>query len=96
MLSFQDNHLIQIILEQLQELSEEEKTDLLNILERTKLTNVIKTIKEIDNRLEVIDKLKVLISNYKKETLEVKHIQKILDENFWIFGEQFRLFSTTE
>lgn len=96
LLSFQDNHLIQIILEQLQELSEEEKTDLLNILERTKLTNVIKTIKEIDNRLEVIDKLKVLISNYKKETLEVKHIQKILDENFWIFGEQFRLFSTTE
>jgi hypothetical protein len=37
-----------------------------------------------------------LISEYEKETLEVKHIQKILDENFWLFGEQFRLFSSTE
>lgn len=57
---------------------------------------LIKTIKEIDHRLEVIDKLKLLISEHEKETLEVKHIQKILDENFWLFGEQFRLFSSTE
>ncbi|MFI3293574.1 MAG: hypothetical protein SNI70_08655 [Rikenellaceae bacterium] len=56
----------------------------------------MKTIKEIDHRLDVIDKLEMLMSEYKKETLEVKHIQKILDENFWLFGEQFRLFSTTE
>lgn len=75
---------------------EEEKQDLSNILTRTSLSNVIKTIKEVDHRLEVLDKLKILISEHEKETLEVKHIQKILDENFWIFGEEFRLFSTTE
>ena len=80
----------------MQELTEDEKKDLLDILNRTSLSNVIKTIKEVDHRLEVIDKLKLLISEYEKETLEVKHIQKILDENFWIFGEQFRLFSSTE
>lgn len=40
--------------------------------------------------------MKFLISEHEKETLEVKHIQKILDENFWLFGEQFRLFSSTE
>ncbi|EKE20774.1 MAG: hypothetical protein ACD_7C00489G0005 [uncultured bacterium] len=96
LLSSQDNHLIQIILEQLQELTEDERADLAGILERTTLSNVVKTIKEVDHRLEVVDKLKKLISEYEKETLEVKHIQKILDENFWIFGEQFRLFSTTE
>ncbi|MCI5167358.1 MAG: hypothetical protein D3903_15010 [Candidatus Electrothrix sp. GM3_4] len=56
----------------------------------------MKTIKEIDHRLDVLEKLKILISEYEKETLEVKHLQKILDENFWIFGEKFRLFSTTE
>lgn len=96
LLSSQDNHLIKVVLEQLQELTDEETQDLLSVLERTTLSNIVKTIKEIDHRLEVIDKLKVLISDYEKETLEVKHIQKILDENFWIFGEQFRLFSTTE
>jgi hypothetical protein len=96
LLSTQDDILIQTILEQLQELSEDEKGDLIEILKRTSLSNVIKTIKEIDHRLEVINKLKVLISVHEKETLEVKHIQKILDDNFWLFGEQFRLFSSTE
>ncbi len=96
LLSTQDDILIKTILEQLQELTEDEKQDLLKILSRTSLSNVIKTIKEIDHRLEVLEKLKILISEHEKETLEVRHIQKILDQNFWLFGEQFRLFSTTE
>jgi len=96
LLSTQDNHLIQVILEQLEELTENEKDDLLSILQRSSLSNIINTIKEIDHRLDIIEKLKILLYNYKKETLEVKHLQKILDKNFWIFGEQFRLFSSTE
>lgn len=96
LLSTQDDVLIETILEHLQVLTEEEKYDLLTILKRATLSNIIKTIKEIDHRFEVIEKLKFLISEYEKETLEVKHLQKILDENFWLFGEQFRLFSSTE
>lgn len=96
LLSTQDNNLIKIVLEQLQELSDDEKSDLLDILNRTRLSNVISTIKEIDHRLEVVDKIKLLVSEWEKETLEVKHLQKILDNNFWLFGEQFRLFSSTE
>lgn len=96
LLSIQDNNLIKTILEQLQELNEEEQKDLLDILQRSSLSSVVRTIKEIDNRLAIIDKLKFLISEKEKETLEVKHLQKILDENFWIFGEQYRLFSSTE
>ena len=96
LLSTQDNNLIKVVLEQLQELTDEEKQDLLDILNRTRLSSVISTIKEIDHRLEVIDKTKILISEWEKETLEVKHLQKVLDNNFWIFGEQFRLFSSTE
>lgn len=96
LLSTQDKTLIQTLLEQLYELTESEKEDLLNILNRTSLSNIVSTIKEIDHRLEVIDKLEVLHSEHKQETLEVKHIQKILDDNFWVFGEGFRLFSSTE
>lgn len=96
LLSSGEDNLIQLVLEQLQELTEDEKDDFHELLKRTRLSNIVRTIKEIDNRLEVVNKLKSLLSEYKKETLEVKHIQKILDENFWIFGEQFRLFSTTE
>lgn len=96
LLSTQEDEIVKIVLEQLQELSEDEKSELLEILHRTTLSNVIRTIKEVDHRIEVIDSLKSLVFEHKKETLEVKHIQKILNENFWIFGEQFRLFSTTE
>ncbi|VXB17408.1 ATP-binding protein [Maribacter litoralis] len=96
LLSTQDDILIKTILEQLQELTEDEKSELLDILNRTSLSSVVKTIKEIDHRLDVISKLKFLITDLEKETLEVKHLQKIIDQNFWLFGEQFRLFSSTE
>jgi hypothetical protein len=43
----------------------------------------------------VIDKLKKLVFDFEKHTLEYE-LQNVLDENFWIFGEQYRLFSTTE
>jgi len=96
LLSTQDKNLIRTVIEKIQELTDEEKQDLLDILNRTKLSNVVATIREIDHRLDVIDKLEVLFADHPKETLEVKHLQKILDENFWIFGEQFRLFRSTE
>lgn len=96
LISMQDGNLIRKIIEQLQELTEEEKNDLSKILDKTRLSNIVRTIKEIDHRLEVVDKLKLLISEYEKETLEVGCLQEIFDENFWIFGEQFRLFSSTE
>jgi hypothetical protein len=96
LLSSQEDNLIQLLLEQVQKLTEDEKKDLQDILKRTSLSNVVRTIKEIDHRLDVIEKLESLLFAHKKETLEVVHLQKILDENFWIFGEQFRLFSTTE
>lgn len=96
LLSNQDDNLIITLLGQLQELTSEEQKDLLDILRRTSLSNIVKTIKEIDHRLEVLDTIKELISEHEKNTLEVKHIQKILNDNFWLFGEQFRLFSSTE
>jgi hypothetical protein len=96
LLSTQDGDLIQKIIGQLQELSDEEKEDLSAILEKSSLSNIIKTIKEVDHRLNVVDDLSVMLSDHEKETLEVEHVQKLLDENFWLFGEQFRLFSSTE
>ncbi|KKS31878.1 MAG: hypothetical protein UU93_C0013G0033 [Candidatus Amesbacteria bacterium GW2011_GWA2_42_12] len=97
LLSTEDKNLILKILEQVYKLSDEEKKDLENLLDRTTLSNIIKTIKEIDHRLLVINSLEVILfgdeSRYVKE---VDHLQKILDENFWIFGDGYRLFSTTE
>lgn len=96
LLSSQDVNLIKIVLEQLQELTEEEKQDLEDILKRTSLSNIVITIKEIDYRLQVLNDLEKLLFEYRKSTLEVKHLQKVLNANPWLFGEQFRLFRNTE
>ncbi|MDD2757816.1 MAG: ATP-binding protein [Patescibacteria group bacterium] len=97
LLSTEDKNLILKILEQVYKLSEEEKHDLEDLLNRTTLSNIIKTIKEIDHRLYVISCLeKILFGDENQYTLEVEHLQKILDENFWIFGENYRLFTSTE
>jgi hypothetical protein len=96
LVSVQDNNLVRIILEQLQALTEDEKADLLDILQRTSLSCVVRTIKEIDLRLQAIGDLESLLFINEKETLEVNHLQKVLNNNFWIFGEQFRLFRHTE
>jgi hypothetical protein len=96
LLSSQDNSLIRIILDQLQVLTEDEKKDLEDLLQRTSLSNMVRTIKEIDQRLSVISDLDRLLFDYRKETLEVVHLQQVLNRNPWIFGEQYRLFCDTE
>jgi len=95
LLSSQDDDIVKTVLEQLQALTPEDKAALRDILKKTSLSNVVKTIKEVESRLAVIDKLKKLVFDSEKHTLE-SELQRVLDENFWIFGEQFRLFSTTE
>lgn len=96
LLSSQDSTLLTKVLEQVQELSEDERSDLQEILQRTSLSNVVKTIKEIDYRLRVLDDLEKLLFIHEAETLEVDHLQKVLNQNVWIFGEEYRLFRDTE
>lgn len=96
LLSVPDSTLIKTLLEQIQELTEDEKSDLEDILQRTSLSNVVKTIKEIDYRLDVINDLEGILFINEEKSLEVKNLQVVLNANAWIFGEQYRLFSNTE
>lgn len=86
------------ILEQVYELSPEDKSTLMDMLSRTDLSSMIRTIKEVDHRIQVLDSLEEILFDPSriKTTKEVDHLQKVLDENFWIFGDEFRLFSSTE
>jgi hypothetical protein len=96
LLSSQDVNLIKKVIEQVFWLEQEDKDKLENLLERTNLASIVKTVSEIQMRLDVIANLESLLFEYKKETLEVRHLQQILNKNPWIFGEQFRLFVDTE
>lgn len=97
MTSNERNLLIKTI-EGVYSLSEEQKKKLNDLLDRTTLGNIVDTVSEIDHRLQTLADLEDIIYDKDKasSTLEVKHLQKILDNEFWVFGEQYRLVTTTE
>lgn len=81
------------ILEGIVQLTEEERESLSNSLKRTNFSNITKLIKLLENRFKVVEILKILVFELEKFTTERNHIQKIIEENYWLFGEQYHLVS---
>ncbi|MBQ8996684.1 ATP-binding protein [Candidatus Saccharibacteria bacterium] len=93
-----ERNLILKTVDEIYKLTEDQKRKLEDLLNRTSLGNVVDTISEIDHRLQTLDDLETLIYDPEKyrDTKEVKHLQKILDNEFWVFGEEYRMVSSTE
>ena len=98
LLSSEEKGYVLKILDQVYTLSPEEKKILSELLERTTLSNITRTIKEIDDRMNILSVLEKILfdKDVNKYTKEVVHLQKILDESFWIFGEDYRLLASAE
>ena len=64
-------------------------------LKVAKLSNMIKTIKLIEDRFATIEELKRLVFNKKLKANE-SHIQKFIENHYWIFGEQYHLVTAEE
>lgn len=84
------------IVEQIVELTPEQRQDFSDMLRKTKLENVIDTIKFIQERYKVIELLKAIVFDMPQYANERNHIQKIVQQHFWLFGEQFNLVSADE
>lgn len=78
------------------DLDPERRERLANILKKTKFNKVVDTIHLIEDRVKAIETLKTLIFDLKKFTNERDQIQKIIEDNYWIFGEQFHITSADE
>lgn len=81
------------IMEQIVDLSPEQRKDFSDMLKKTKLENIIDTIKFIEDRYKVIELLRTLVYDMTKFANERDHIQKIVQQHFWLFGEQYNLAS---
>lgn len=81
------------IMDNINKLSSEERRSLNELLQKTTLSKIIKTVSMIQNRLEVIETLKTLVYDLEAFTNERDHIQKIIEENYWLFGENYHLVS---
>lgn len=66
------------------------------MLKKTKLENIIDTIKFVQDRYKVIELLRAIVYDLTQYTNERDHIQKIVQQHFWLFGEQYHLASADE
>ncbi len=81
------------ILESLVELSDEERLRFAEILKDTKITHITALINELKSRFNTVGVLKKLVFELEKFTNERDHIQKVVENNYWLFGEQYHLVS---
>ncbi len=93
LLSSEEREAILSVIEQIVELSPEQRRRFSGLLQKTRLAYIIDAIEFIENRYQVIEILKSLIFDLHKFTTERDHIQKIIEQHFWLFGEQYHLAS---
>lgn len=96
LLSSNEREQILKIISEVVDLDFDEREELLKMLHVTKLSNIIRTIKLITDRYKIVNNLKELVFNEELKANERDHIQKIVDEHFWLFGEQYHLIASTE
>lgn len=80
------------IIQEIVGLTAVQRHDFANILRKTKLTSIVETIGFIEGRYKVIEGLKqILFSQLSNYANERDHIQKIVEQHYWLFGEQYHL-----
>ena len=65
-------------------------------LQKTSLENIISTIEMLQGRQSVINKLRELMNNHYKEVRETPDLQKIIENNTWLFGHQYETLGAEE
>lgn len=78
------------------ELSQEERSELADILDKASLSNILSMQKLVIDRLQAIADFKELLFNEKRYVNEIDHIQKFIEQHYWIFGEQYHLVTAEE
>ena len=84
------------VLSEIINLDSSELDELAKILRITKLSNIIKTIRLIEDRYKAIEDLKHLVFNTDLRANERDHLQKMIESHYWIFGEQYHLVTAAE
>ena len=81
------------IIEGIVRLTNDERTELVQVLKKSTFSKILATIKLIENRYKVVELMRTLVFDLTKFTTERDHIQKVIEENYWLFGEQYHLVS---
>ena len=84
------------VLKQIVDLDEDELAELAGVLKYTSLSNITRLVKLIEDRQRVIQGLKELVFNKDMYAKEVPHLQNVVENHYWLFGEQYNLITAAE
>lgn len=73
-----------------------DREEFAKLLETTRLKYVISTIKIIKDRILMLEDLKKIVFNHDLKAGEVKHLQRFIEQHYWIFGEEYRFVCAEE
>lgn len=83
------------IMESVVKLSDDERHNLASVLKTTDLARITDTIRLIQNSIRTISALKVAVKP-ENGMNEVDDLQKLVEQSFWIFGEEYNIVTQAE
>lgn len=88
-----DSNGLKKILEEVVNLPTKKREELTELLEKTSLSTIIDTMKEVTDRLQIVHELRLLLfdEKFKDKILERKHLHQIVKNETWIFGDDYTL-----
>lgn len=91
-----ENDTIFEVLEGVLDLTSESVENLAKQLKETTFENIISTIESLQRRQHAIHMLKEVMDNRFSEVLETPDLQKIIENNTWLFGPQYTTLGAEE
>ena len=82
------------IVEQVVRLTPEQRKSFADVLQRSKLQYIVEAVSVIEKRVSVVEALKSIVFDLQAFANERDHIQKIIEQHFWLFGEQYHLLTS--
>ncbi|WP_347290836.1 ATP-binding protein [Kluyvera georgiana] len=77
-------------------LSSDEKDKFAEQLKVTQLSSILRTIELITDRYKSVQEFKKLVFDPEMYAGEVPHLQKMMEKNYWLLGEQYQVVTAEE
>lgn len=84
------------VLDGIIELSSSERELFSRQLETTKMSSIVRTIELISDRYKSVEEFKKLVFDPSMYAGEVPHLQKMMEKNYWLIGEEYQLVTAAE
>lgn len=91
----EDAHSLFDVLDGIISLDNTEMKALSESLQSVTMSNIVKTIKMLEGRLQAIELFEQILEN-KDGAYEVEHIQRVVESNMWLFGEEYNVITAEE